>query len=108
MAVGCPVIAVADPESELARTVAEERIGWVVPPNDVDAFRNAIETARSNPAGLAEMRLRARRAAERRFSFEQVAIAYRELLRADSHTPKSIWDQPATGLSDQESIRRAA
>ncbi len=108
MAVGCPVIAVADPESELARTVAEERIGWVVPPNDVAAFRNAVLQAKSNPSELNAMRLRARSAAEQRFSYQQVAHAYRELLRANDTTPKSIWDQPTIDSAASESTKRAA
>ncbi|WP_166828988.1 glycosyltransferase family 4 protein [Thalassoroseus pseudoceratinae] len=108
MAVGCPVIAVADPESELARTVAEERIGWVVPPNDVVAFRAAVDEAKSNPAELAAMRVRARRAAEVRFSYSQVVQAYRELLKTNSSTPKSIWDQSEMKPETDISVRRAA
>ena len=108
MAVGCPVIAVADPESELARTVAEERIGWVVPPNDVAAFRQAVLEAKSNPSELAAMRLRARNAAEQRFSYQQVSQAYRELLRANNTTPKSMWDQPTVESPTSQPTKRAA
>ena len=45
MAAGRPVIAIADPNSELAWVVAHTGCGWVVPPDDVAALTAAITTA---------------------------------------------------------------
>jgi colanic acid biosynthesis glycosyl transferase WcaI len=76
MAVGKPVIAVADPVSELARVVQEEKIGWVVPPGQPEQLVQKILEARANPDCLAEMGLRARAAAENKYSFNRIMQAY--------------------------------
>jgi glycosyltransferase involved in cell wall biosynthesis len=80
MAAGKPIIAVADPGSELALVVKEEDIGWVVPPGDVDGLRMAILEAKANPDLLVQMGQRARRAAETKYSFERVNQAYTEMV----------------------------
>jgi colanic acid biosynthesis glycosyl transferase WcaI len=76
MAVGKPIIAVTDPESELARVVQEERIGWVVAPGRPEQLAKTIVEARGNPNCLAEMGLRARAAAEGKYSFTRITQAY--------------------------------
>lgn len=80
MAAGKPIIAVADPGSELALVVKEEGIGWVVPPGDIDGLRMAILEAKSNPELLVKMGLRGRRAAETTYSFEKVKDAYTRMI----------------------------
>lgn len=45
MAAGRPVVALADPNSELAWVVAHTGCGWVVPPDDATALAAAIATA---------------------------------------------------------------
>jgi glycosyltransferase involved in cell wall biosynthesis len=82
MAAGKPILAVCDPESELARVVREERIGWVVPPEDRDALVAAIDVARRDPAELVQMGLRARAAALRSYSKAAVLTQYRSMLQA--------------------------
>jgi glycosyltransferase involved in cell wall biosynthesis len=81
LASGKPVIAAADPRSEIALTVVEEGAGWVVPPDDVDALAAAIRAARAGGDALAAMGERARAAAERRFTRQHAVGAWRELLR---------------------------
>ena len=80
MAAGKPIIAVADPESELALVVKEEDIGWVVPPGDVDGLRMAILEAKANPDLLLQMGQRARWAAETKYSYERVKNAYTQMV----------------------------
>jgi UDP-N-acetylmuramyl pentapeptide phosphotransferase/UDP-N-acetylglucosamine-1-phosphate transferase/glycosyltransferase involved in cell wall biosynthesis len=82
LAAGSPVLAVADPTSELALVVAEERVGWVVPPGDTDAVVRAIRAAQANPEPLAAMGARARAAAEAKYSLAQATEAYEALLVA--------------------------
>jgi hypothetical protein len=43
--VGRPVILVSEPEAEAALTIAENRIGWVVPPGMPSELAEAILTA---------------------------------------------------------------
>lgn len=82
MAAGRPIIAVADRESELARVVTEEDIGWVVPPRSVEALVDVIRQAMMHPDTVAEMGRRARAAAEARYRFERIADAYGRLLES--------------------------
>jgi glycosyltransferase involved in cell wall biosynthesis len=79
MAVGKPIIAVAEEESELALVVREEQIGWVVRPDDVDGLREAIVQAERDPDGRAAMGERARRAAEEKYAYDVVIQKYTRL-----------------------------
>jgi len=72
LAAGKPIIAAADRESELAQVMEEEQVGWVVPPDDVDAFVNVILEARNSAHLRAEMGRRAREAAERKYDPDRV------------------------------------
>lgn len=80
MAAGRPVIASVDTDSEIVALVAEEQIGWVVPPGDTAAFVGAIRAACSDPAGVALRGERARQAAERTYSPETVIEQYCQIL----------------------------
>lgn len=81
MAAGKPIIAVADPESELARVVTEENIGWVVPPADPGALAAAIISAHGQADELRMMGARARQAAERTYSKAAVVAQYERLFQ---------------------------
>jgi glycosyltransferase involved in cell wall biosynthesis len=80
MAAGKPVIAAVDADSEPAMVVNEEAIGWVVPPDQPDKIVAAILEARSDGERLADMGRRARQAAEKKYSREQVIGAYENLI----------------------------
>jgi glycosyltransferase involved in cell wall biosynthesis len=80
MAAGKPIIAVADPDSELALVLREENIGWVISPGDIGGLRKVILEAKANPDLLVQMGQRARRAAETKYSFERVKKAYTEMV----------------------------
>jgi colanic acid biosynthesis glycosyl transferase WcaI len=80
MAAGKPIIAIADQGSELARVVREENIGYVVPPGDVDNLRSTILEAREDPEQLTKMGLRARLAAENKYSAEMAIKAYIDMI----------------------------
>ena len=82
MAAGKPILAVCDRESELARVVIEERIGWVLPPEDTSALVAAIDVARSQPEELVRMGVRARAAALRSYSKSAVFNKYKAMLRS--------------------------
>ncbi len=72
LAVGKPIIAAADGESELAQVVEEEQIGWVVSPDDVDALVDAVLEASADPHRLTEMGRRACEAAKTKYDFDRV------------------------------------
>ncbi|MGH2568985.1 MAG: glycosyltransferase family 4 protein [Bacteroidota bacterium] len=79
MAAGKPIIAVADDDSELAMVVREERIGWVVPPNDPHQIVRVVLEAYTNPNNLLEMGKSARAAAVAKYSLPRVIDSYRLL-----------------------------
>ncbi len=81
LAAGKPVIAMAEPDSEIGLLIAEERAGWVVPPDDARALAAAINEARSDRERLAEMGRNARAAAERAYTHEHVVDAWRTVVR---------------------------
>ena len=81
MAAGKPIIAITEPQSELALAVEEEDMGWVVPPGNADRLVNVIREARSAPLRLADMGNRARKAAESKYAYEQVLRSYVSLFK---------------------------
>jgi len=81
MAVGKPILAIGDPDSEVALVINEERVGWLVPPNQPDQIVRIILEARDNPKILTEMGARARLAAEKRYSFDLALNRYLEIFR---------------------------
>jgi colanic acid biosynthesis glycosyl transferase WcaI len=80
MAAGKPIIAVADAASELAQVIRDENIGWVVEPGNVEALKAAIDEAMGNPGRLIQMGLRARKAAEAKYSLEHAIASYMNLV----------------------------
>jgi len=80
MAAGKPLVVIADHDSEPARIVMEDRIGWVVPPDRPEQLAAAVISARSDPERLAEMGRRARRAAEMKYSRDAIVRSYRTLI----------------------------
>ncbi len=80
MAAGKPIIAVTDPESELALVVEEQRIGWVVRPGDTEGLRTALLEAKDNSQLLIDMGRRARAVAESTYLADTSVRKFREFL----------------------------
>jgi len=78
LAVGRPVLIVAEPDAEAALTVTEHDVGWVVTPGDAEELARTIRLAASSqdPA-------RGERAATiaRRFNFAGAMASYSELIQ---------------------------
>ena len=55
---GCPVLSVADDDSELAKAVADGAFGRNVRPADPTALAQALEELAADPAALAQLRRR--------------------------------------------------
>jgi glycosyltransferase involved in cell wall biosynthesis len=65
LAAGRPILAVAPDDTDVARIVRSEDCGVVVDPDNPAAVAVAIQNLKSDPARLAAMSLRARRASEK-------------------------------------------
>ncbi len=79
LASGRPVIASVDPETEVDRVVREAEAGLVVPPQDAEAFVEAVRALVRAPEDRAAMGANGRRWVERWLSPAAVAEAYEEL-----------------------------
>lgn len=80
MAVGRPMIAAVEEDSEQAMVIREEDVGWVVPPENPALLVEAILDARSDPTRLREIALRARSAVERKYRRDNAIEVYRRLI----------------------------
>lgn len=76
MAAGKPILAVADGNSELALVVQEEQIGYVIPPDNTKLLVDTILKMYAHRDCLQEMGMRARAAAETKYSLHKVLDAY--------------------------------
>ena len=85
MAAGKPIIALTEPESEVALLVQEEQLGWVVPPRDPRLLVEAILEACAHPESLTAMGVRARAIACSRFHRERIIDEFRRLIVSMLH-----------------------
>jgi glycosyltransferase involved in cell wall biosynthesis len=81
LAAGKPILAIGEPDSELGLVIAEERVGWIVPPGQSDQIVHAILEARAQPVRLAEMGKRGRAVVEMKYSSESVINKYIGLIK---------------------------
>lgn len=81
MAAGKPIIAIADEESELARVVSEERIGWVIPPGDVDGLVALLDRLPGESELVRELGARAHAVAAGKYPLSSAIDRYLRLVR---------------------------
>ncbi len=80
LAVGKTVIAVTDAHSEIALLVREEKVGWVVEPEDISGLVVAVQSAKADPVRLVEMGRRSRWVAENKYARCHQIEAYYHLI----------------------------
>jgi len=79
LAAGKPILALTDEGSEVALTIADDNLGWIVPPEDPEKFGSAVNQIYASRDMLPGMSERARKAAERRFGLAAAVAKYRVL-----------------------------
>ena len=77
LAAGKPILALTEEDSELARVVAEDEVGWIVPPGDTAALQRAIIEILDRRSELPVMGERARESALGKYSLETALEKYR-------------------------------
>jgi glycosyltransferase involved in cell wall biosynthesis len=87
MAIGTPMLVVADPRSEIARVVTEWDIGWNVPPGDAAALRAALSDALARRDELSARRDRAAHLAASTYAKPTIMSAYARVLDELVPTP---------------------
>ncbi len=80
MAAGKPIIAITEPESELALVVNEEQIGWVIPPDQPAKLAEVLLNVQMQLDRLLQMGIRARAVAEEKYAPDKVIKSYCTLL----------------------------
>lgn len=81
MAAGRPVLATADPDSELTWVVETAQCGWTAPPDDAGAMAKAVREAYESREKARQMGMRGRSYVVAHHSREAVASQYDRLIR---------------------------
>jgi glycosyltransferase involved in cell wall biosynthesis len=82
LAAGRPVVAVASPDGEIGRIVADTGCGFAIEPGDADGLARAIETVADDPILRRTMAERARQASECRFPRASALERWTELIQS--------------------------
>ncbi|HXF43069.1 MAG TPA: hypothetical protein VNK26_04950, partial [Pyrinomonadaceae bacterium] len=88
MAAGKPILGILEKESEIARMITENEIGWQTMPCDAKSLIDLIELIYSRRNEIPAMSSRARKLAETEFTLEKAVEKYikvLELRTASSH-----------------------
>ncbi len=80
LAAGKPMLALTDPESELARVIDEDKVGWHLRPGNPDALVSLVRQIYEMRGQLAEFGERARRSAVEKYSLDLAVKKYRAAL----------------------------
>lgn len=80
LAVGKPILALTEQNSEIAKVVEEDRVGWIVSPNEPDALYRTIQRIASETDKIPEMQKNSRAAALKKYSLHKAVEDYRESL----------------------------
>lgn len=80
LAVGKPILALTEQNSEIAKVVEEDEVGWIVAPNEPDALYRTIQKIASETDKIPEMQKNSRAAALEKYSLKKAVEDYRESL----------------------------
>ena len=80
LAVGKPILALTEANSEVARVIQEDNLGWIVSPDNPDKLFQTIKEISRNRAQLTAMGKRARNAAIEKYSIEIAIHKYKKAL----------------------------
>lgn len=78
LAAGKPILALTDEDSELAKVVIEDEVGWTVPPGEPEKLLKIIKNIKLQSENLSEMGERARKSAIEKYSLKTAVEQYRK------------------------------
>lgn len=81
LAAGKPILALTENESEIAKVIAEDKVGWAVAPNEPEALLRKILEIFENRHSFGEMSDNARQSALEKYSLEAALIKYKKALK---------------------------
>ena len=80
LAAGKPVLALTEEDSEVARVIEEDRVGWIVPPREPEKLLQMIYKIYEERDKIPEMAIRARESALEKHSMEAAVKKYRDVV----------------------------
>lgn len=80
LAAGKPILALTDPDSEIAQVIGEEQVGWAVRPGDSGLLSDTIREIYSQQDVLETMGANARNAALTKYALSVAIEKYRSEL----------------------------
>ncbi|MCY7377325.1 MAG: glycosyltransferase family 4 protein [Pyrinomonadaceae bacterium] len=80
LAAGKPILALTEDNSEVARVIDEEKVGWTVAPRDAEKLLKTIYKIYEERENLPAIGIRARQAALENYSVETAIEKYRQVL----------------------------
>lgn len=80
LAVGKPILALTEKDSEISKVVVEDKLGWTTPPNDPENLLSTIQNIYESRNDSEKINERARKVALRDYSLENAIEKYRESL----------------------------
>jgi glycosyltransferase involved in cell wall biosynthesis len=78
LAAGKPILALTEENSEVARVIEEDRVGWIVPPSEPTKLLQIIYKIYDERNFLSEISKRARKSALDKYSVETAVSKYKE------------------------------
>ena len=81
LAVGKPILALAETDSEVARVVIEDEAGWVVPPNEPEILLEMIKKIYAEKEKISDINRASRRSALQKYSMETAIVNYKNALK---------------------------
>jgi glycosyltransferase involved in cell wall biosynthesis len=81
LAVGKPILALAEPDSEVAKVIDEDKVGWTVSPNAPEELLQTIFKIYDENEKLEELGKNARRAALEKYSLPTAVSNYKDSLK---------------------------
>lgn len=81
LAAGKPILALTEPGSELAQVIADDNVGWAIPPREPEKLSAAIQEIYSKRSELKEMGERARKAGVEKYSTDVAVRGYYDALK---------------------------
>jgi glycosyltransferase involved in cell wall biosynthesis len=81
LAVGKPILALAEKESEIAKVVEEDAVGWIVPPNQPEELLQTIFKIFDERTNIKQLRINSRKSALEKYSLERAIEKYKNALK---------------------------
>jgi colanic acid biosynthesis glycosyl transferase WcaI len=81
LAVGKPILALAEQDSEVTKVVEEDKVGWIVPPNEPEKLLQTINKIYSEREKIGEMEKASRKSALEKYSLETAILNYKSALK---------------------------